>query len=66
MDFDANKDGKITQEELPAQMQQRFGRMDENGDGAIDQEEVDSMRERTQGNQGRRAAPPGRANPDRI
>lgn len=49
MNFDANTDGKRTQEELPVKMHQRFGRMDENGDGIIDQEEVDAMVERISG-----------------
>lgn len=67
MNFDANADGELTQDELPAEMQQRFGRMDENGDGVIDQEEVDSMAERIQGGQqGRRALPPERSGRDRI
>ncbi|MDA1065341.1 MAG: hypothetical protein O3C43_02430 [Verrucomicrobia bacterium] len=66
MDFDANKDGKITKDELPEPMQQRFGRMDENSDGVIDQTEVDAMIERSQGGQERRALPPGRPNRDSI
>ncbi len=49
MNFDADGDGKLTQDELPVQMQQRFGRMDENGDGVIDQEEVNAMAERIPG-----------------
>jgi Ca2+-binding EF-hand superfamily protein len=69
MNFDSNGDGKLTPEELPGLMQQRFGRMDENGDGVIDQEEVDAMATRFQGGpgpQGRRAQPPGRPSRDNI
>jgi hypothetical protein len=70
MDFDSNDDGKITVEELPEQMRQRFGRMDENGDGAIDQEEIDAMTARFQGGQGqqqrRRSQAPGGSGRDNI
>ncbi len=66
MNFDANDDGKLTLEELPPRMQQRFGRMDENGDGFVDQEEVDAMSERLPGGQGRRALQPERSGRERI
>ncbi|MCZ6671658.1 MAG: EF-hand domain-containing protein [Verrucomicrobia bacterium] len=54
MNFDENGDGKITMEELPEGMQQRFGRMDENGDGVIDQMEIDALAERFRGGRGQR------------
>ena len=37
---DANKDGKLTGDEIPERMQQNLARMDENGDGAIDKSEM--------------------------
>ena len=43
LDSDANGDGKISREELPAQMQRRFEQMDTNGDGFADESEIDEM-----------------------
>ena len=40
---DANKDGKITKDELPQQMQRIMDRLDTNKDGAIDKKELDAM-----------------------
>jgi len=59
MNFDNNGDGKISQDELPEQMQGRFERMDENGDGVIDEEEIEAMAARFQGGQGRQQPPRG-------
>lgn len=56
---DANKDGKITKDELPAQMQRFVQRLDTNKDGVIDRKEIDSMgsgRNRSGG--GNRPQPP--------
>jgi hypothetical protein len=38
--LDRNGDGKVTKDELPPPMQQRFERMDANGDGALDESEL--------------------------
>jgi collagen type III alpha len=46
--LDANKDGKLTKEELPERMQEGFARLDANGDGTLNVEEL-----------GRGAFPPG-------
>jgi Ca2+-binding EF-hand superfamily protein len=43
MGADSNSDGLISEEELPAQMQQRFEQMDANGDGFVDEQEIDEM-----------------------
>lgn len=43
LDSDTNDDGKLTKEELPAQMQRRFEQMDANGDGFADESEIDEM-----------------------
>ncbi|HEX6984405.1 MAG TPA: hypothetical protein VF170_03465, partial [Planctomycetaceae bacterium] len=46
MENDANKDGKLTEDELPERMRGMFGRIDENGDGAIDKAEIEAMARR--------------------
>ena len=46
MQFDADKDGKVSREEAPEPMRNFFDRMDSNSDGFIDAEEVASMRRR--------------------
>ena len=43
---DKNKDGKITKDEFPEQMQRMFPRIDTNQDGAIDREELAVMEQR--------------------
>jgi Ca2+-binding EF-hand superfamily protein len=43
---DANKDGKISKEEAPALIKDRFDRIDTNGDGFVDEAEVRQMLER--------------------
>ena len=53
--FDANKDGKITQEEAPKRMREFFGRLDRNGDGAITPDELPAERRP----EGRRRPQPG-------
>ena len=42
---DANKDGVLTQAELPKPFQAMFGRLDLNGDGALDGDELKAMEE---------------------
>jgi Ca2+-binding EF-hand superfamily protein len=37
--LDANKDGKLSKDELPPGLQERFARLDTNGDGALNEEE---------------------------
>ncbi len=46
MGFDQNKDGKVSRDELPIQMQRMLDRADTNGDDAIDQEEAKAMESR--------------------
>jgi hypothetical protein len=43
---DANKDGKISIDELPSSMQQNFNRMDTNGDKFIDRKEAEAVEKR--------------------
>lgn len=46
MSRDENGDGKISKDELPAQMQRILDRADTNKDGAIDEQEAKKMAER--------------------
>jgi hypothetical protein len=46
MENDKDGDGKISQEEAPERMRDRFQWFDADGDGFIEQKELDSMRER--------------------
>ena len=57
---DTNGDGKISKEEAPPMLKERFDRVDANGDGYIDQEEARRMFERGGNPQGKR--PPGDKN----
>ncbi|WP_260598521.1 EF-hand domain-containing protein [Sphingomonas endolithica] len=41
---DTNRDGKVSRDEMRAQADQRFDRMDTNRDGVIDSAEIDAMR----------------------
>jgi uncharacterized protein (DUF1330 family) len=41
--LDADKDGKITEDEAPDQLKQSFGLVDANGDGSIDVEEAQTI-----------------------
>jgi Ca2+-binding EF-hand superfamily protein len=43
LEQDANGDGKISVEEAPDAVRQRFERMDANGDGFLDQREIQAM-----------------------
>ncbi|MDA1017629.1 MAG: protein-disulfide reductase DsbD family protein [Planctomycetota bacterium] len=44
--YDANKDGKLTVDELSGGMKSNFARMDTNGDGAIDRAEAEAVERR--------------------
>lgn len=46
MQRDADGDGKLSMEEVPPPMQQRFEQLDANADGFLDQEELSAMRGR--------------------
>lgn len=48
MEMDANKDGKISMNEVPERMQGFVERMDTNGDGVVDKAEMDEMQKRMQ------------------
>ncbi len=55
MQWDADGDGRITREEAPDFMKDRFERMDTDGDGFVDSDEVEAMAERMgRGRGGRR------------
>ena len=43
MGFDQNDDDKLSKDELPEQMQQRFDQMDANEDGFIDKSEMENL-----------------------
>jgi Ca2+-binding EF-hand superfamily protein len=60
MQFDKNRDGKLTKDELPEQMQGFFDRMDTNGDGVVDSAELAELRRSMQGAGG----PGGPGGPD--
>ncbi|MDA1232252.1 MAG: EF-hand domain-containing protein, partial [Planctomycetota bacterium] len=53
MEMDANKDGKLSKDELPERMQSMLTRGDKNKDGVLDKEEImASFRERSGGQEG--------------
>ncbi|HJZ57920.1 MAG TPA: hypothetical protein VKE74_23385 [Gemmataceae bacterium] len=54
MSFDADKDGKVTRDELPARMHNLIEMGDTNGDGALDREELKALAARMSQN-----GPPG-------
>ena len=46
MENDANKDGKLSEDELPEFMRRGFARMDENSDGSVDKAELEAAARR--------------------
>jgi Ca2+-binding EF-hand superfamily protein len=50
---DTNKDGKISKEEAPALLKDRFERVDANGDGFVDEEEIRELLRRMADNGGK-------------
>ena len=44
--MEQNGDGRLSKDELPAQLQRRFETLDTNGDGFLDQEELEAMASR--------------------
>jgi hypothetical protein len=44
MQYDKDKDGKVSKDEAPSQMANFFDRLDTDGDGFIDQAEIDELR----------------------
>jgi hypothetical protein len=61
--MDRNGDGKLSKDEVPERMAQRFDRIDTNGDGFIDAEEFGTLMERRQGQGGRGGPGSGRGAP---
>jgi hypothetical protein len=51
---DKDGDGKLSGDEIPEQMRERIGMLDENGDGAIEKSEVEKMRARIEAGGGKR------------
>lgn len=64
--FDRDGDGRLTVQEVPAQMRRMFEGGDQDGDGAINVEELDKLRERWERFRGGRGGPDGdRSRPER-
>src|SRR5262249_29138764 len=59
MAFDKNKDGKVTKDELPENMQGLLDRFDENKDGALDKAELEKASQRFGQRAGGRPGQPG-------
>lgn len=57
---DKNGDGKISKEEAPDLLKERFDRIDVNGDGQLDESEIKTMIERTGGRRPEGGRPAGR------
>ncbi len=53
LSYDRNKDGKVTKDELPKFLADRFSRIDTSNDGAISKEEAEQLERRLRGNSGR-------------
>ncbi len=41
--YDANKDGKLTRNEMPGRIGDRFDMIDQNHDGAVTKQELESL-----------------------
>lgn len=63
--FDANKDGKLSKDELPEQAAERIMRADANGDGVVTKEELEEVRKRIAGGQ-RGGEGRGMPNPEQL
>ena len=65
---DKDGDGKISKEEAPERMKERFGEADSDSDGFIDKEEqqvmIEGFRRRSQQGQGRQPGQPNRNRPN--
>ena len=59
MSNDANGDGKVSREEAPERLQQRFDNIDTNGDGYLEESELQQMMQRFGNRQGRAPGNPG-------
>ncbi|MFO0901165.1 MAG: hypothetical protein U0836_27375 [Pirellulales bacterium] len=59
MQSDADKDGKLSEEEAPAALKKQFGQLDKDGDGFLDTDELRASRGREEG-RSRRATRRGR------
>jgi Ca2+-binding EF-hand superfamily protein len=44
---DADGNGRVSRDEAPPPLQNRFDRVDRNGDGFIDEEEIEGMMQRS-------------------
>ncbi len=61
---DADGDGRLSQEELPPRLRQRFEELDTDGDGFLDQQELAAMRPRMGGPRGSGSRRPGGDDPE--
>lgn len=61
---DANKDGKLTADEIPERMRERIAQIDEDGDGAISRSEMQKSMARMGGAGGKGADRPGQGGKD--
>jgi Ca2+-binding EF-hand superfamily protein len=61
---DTDGDGRLSQEELPPRMRQRFEEFDTDEDGFLDQQELSAMRPRMGGRRGSGSRHPGGGGPE--